>query len=311
MAGAGDLYSADIPGQSAHTAIAYYVAATDGVALASTAPENAPTTYFDLVITETFYSTEAEDPGDPAWTLGIPGDTATSGDWVRAEPVGTTYEGAPMQTDNDNTPDPGVACYVTENGAVGGAAGDADVDNGCTTLLSPVFQLSTAERAFVTYWRWYSQDGFATNDDWVVEATNDGGVTWVEVERFSDNRNSWNHVAVELGLLGGGFELTDQVQFRFLACDLGDGGLIEAAIDDFDLLYFSGNVSSVENPVMPGSKAVLLRQNTPNPFNPATTITFALPSEAEVDLAVFGVDGRRVATLANETMVAGDDLART
>jgi hypothetical protein len=306
MSGAGDLYSADIPGQPAHTAVAYYVAATDGGSLASTAPENAPSAHFEMVITETFYATEAEDPGDPAWTIGLPTDNASSGHWVRAEPVGTTYNGAPMQTDEDRTPDPGIACYVTENGAVGGEPGLTDVDDGCTTLLSPVFQLGAAERAFVTYWRWYSQDGFDTDDDWVVEVTNDGGTTWVDVERFGDNRNSWNHVAVELGPLGGGFVLTDQVQFRFLACDLGDGGLIEAAIDDFDLLYFIGDVSAVENPVMSAPKAVLLHQNQPNPFNPATNITFALPRDADVDLAVFGVDGRRVATLASEVMAAGE-----
>jgi len=305
MAGAGNLYSADIPGQPAHTAIAYYIQATDGVALTSTAPENAPSEFFDLVITESFYATEAEDPGDPAWTLGVDGDAATTGHWLRAEPVGTTYNGAIVQTDDDHTSDPGVACYVTANGSVGGAAGEADVDDGCTTLLSPVFQLSTASRAFVTYWRWFGQDGISVDDDWVVEATNNGGASWVELERISDNHNSWNHVAVELGSLGGGFELTDRVQLRFLACDLGDGGLVEAAIDDFELLFFIGGVSSVED-LTPAPRVVQLRQNKPNPFNPATTITFALPRDAEVDLAVFGVDGRRVATLASEVMAAGE-----
>ena len=305
MAGVSDLYSANIPGQPAHTSISYYVQATDGVALTSTAPENAPSASFELVITESFYATEAEDPGDPAWTLGIAGDTASSGHWLRAEPVGTIYDGAPMQTDDDHTPAPGVACYVTANGAVGGEPGDADVDDGCTTLLSPVFDLSTATRAFVTYWRWFGQDGFTVDDDWVVEASNNGGATWVELERIPGNHNAWNHVAVELGLLGGGFELNDQVQLHFLACDLGGGGLVEAAIDDFDLLIFMGDITPVED-VTPAPQAVLLRQNQPNPFNPATTITFALPRDAEVDLAVYAVDGRRVATLASDLMLAGE-----
>jgi len=305
MSDAGDLYSASIPGQPAHTPIAYYIQAVDGLALTSTAPENAPAAFFELVITESLYATEAEDPGDPAWTLGIASDTASSGHWLRAEPVGTTFEGAPMQTDDDRTPDPGVACYVTANGTVGGDPGDHDVDDGCTTLLSPVFDLSSVSRAFVTYWRWFGQDGFTVDDDWVVEASNNGGATWVELERISNNHNAWNHVAVELGSLDGGFELTDQVQLRFLACDLNGGGLVEAAIDDFNLLIFMGNISSVED-VTPGPRVVLLRQNQPNPFNPATTITFALPRDAEVDLAVFGVDGRRVATLASDLMVAGE-----
>jgi subtilisin family serine protease len=304
MSGAGDLYSAGIPGQPAHTSIAYYIQAADGVDLTSTAPEDAPASFFELVITESLYATEAEDPGDPAWTLGIAGDTASSGYWLRAEPVGTTYHEAPMQTDDDHTPDPGVACYVTANGPVGGAPGDHDVDDGCTTLLSPVFNLSTAPRAFVTYWRWFGQDGFTADDDWVVEATNNG-TTWVELERISNNHNAWNRVGVELGSLGGDFELTDRVQLRFLACDLGGGGLVEAAIDDFELGIFMDEISSVDD-VTVGPRVVLLRQNQPNPFNPATTITFSLPRDAEVDLAVFGVDGRRVATLAGDLMSAGE-----
>ena len=58
MTGVGDLYSADIPGQPAHTAIDYYVQATDGGSLESTAPATAPTDFYQVVITETFYATE-------------------------------------------------------------------------------------------------------------------------------------------------------------------------------------------------------------------------------------------------------------
>jgi hypothetical protein len=40
-----------------------------------------------------------------------------------------------------------------------------------------------------------------------------------------------------------------------------------------------------------------LEPNFPNPFNPTTTIRFSLPSREAVDLRVYGIDGRRVATL--------------
>ncbi|MBC8278177.1 MAG: T9SS type A sorting domain-containing protein [FCB group bacterium] len=41
-----------------------------------------------------------------------------------------------------------------------------------------------------------------------------------------------------------------------------------------------------------------LSKNYPNPFNPSTTLTYSLPSAAEVLLTVYDVSGRHVATLA-------------
>lgn len=49
-----------------------------------------------------------------------------------------------------------------------------------------------------------------------------------------------------------------------------------------------------------------LLQNAPNPFNPKTTIAFSLPEPNDVRLEIYDVAGRRVTTLVNERLLAGE-----
>jgi hypothetical protein len=52
-------------------------------------------------------------------------------------------------------------------------------------------------------------------------------------------------------------------------------------------------------------KTFSLSQNFPNPFNPSTTIPFALPKAAYVALKIFDVLGKEVATLVSQNLNAG------
>lgn len=54
-----------------------------------------------------------------------------------------------------------------------------------------------------------------------------------------------------------------------------------------------------------GAAALALDQNVPNPFNPATTISFTLPSAARATLAVFDAEGRLVRTLLDGALEGG------
>ena len=51
--------------------------------------------------------------------------------------------------------------------------------------------------------------------------------------------------------------------------------------------------------------AFALATNYPNPFNPATTIQYALPQPADVQLTVYNVVGQVVRTLVAEHQAAG------
>lgn len=63
-------------------------------------------------------------------------------------------------------------------------------------------------------------------------------------------------------------------------------------------------VSEVSEQVSSGS--VELYPNYPNPFNPATTISFSLPEERMVRLGVINIVGQQVALLIDETLRSGD-----
>ncbi|KAA0244355.1 MAG: T9SS C-terminal target domain-containing protein [Chlorobiota bacterium] len=65
---------------------------------------------------------------------------------------------------------------------------------------------------------------------------------------------------------------------------------------DFDgtFEYSSEIEATTETP-----KVFSLSQNYPNPFNPSTNITFSLPEQAEVTLAVYDITGREVAKVIN------------
>jgi hypothetical protein len=48
-----------------------------------------------------------------------------------------------------------------------------------------------------------------------------------------------------------------------------------------------------------------LEQNTPNPFNPTTMVSFSLPKAAHVNLTIYNVLGQQVKTLVDQDLPAG------
>jgi hypothetical protein len=228
------------------------------------------------------------------------GDNATAGIWARVNPRGTG--GGLIQPEDDHTPGSLLAkCYITANGPVGGGIGDADVDNGRTTLYSPVIDVSGLSNPIIQYYRWYVNDGNGTVDDaWKVQISSNGGTTWVTTDSTRVTTAAWKEVKVRVADY---VAPTSQLRMRFIADDSGSGSIVEAGVDDFRIW----NAVPEGTPVSGGSGSArfALLPNVPNPFNPRTEMRFDLAQEGRAKLSIYSLEGRLVRTLVNGTMSAG------
>jgi choice-of-anchor B domain-containing protein len=185
----------------------------------------------DVALDPALWVDEAET--DQGWTFGDPADTANLGQWVLGDPDGTG--GGSVQPEDDHTPSPGVQCFYTGISPPDVGIEWNDVDNGFTTLISPVLDLSTAGEAEISYYRWLSREANTQPGGSLrVDVSNDGGSSWSQIELIDFEANSWNP---SVGNVRALVPLTSQMRFRFVA-DSGPNsldGTTEAAVDDLEI----------------------------------------------------------------------------
>jgi len=220
----GGEWQANLPAGSCPSAVQYYVEALTTTGVAVRSPSNAPTSFFSATVAEA-QEVAFEDNVETVkgWQLGITGDTATTGRWVRGDPIGTS-----AQPENANSPS---NCFFTGQGTPGGALGENDVDNGRTTLVSPPFDLSGADAAVLRFAYWHSNDtGALPNEDPFLVQVSSNGTTWVQIASLNTNLKAWATLEYRLD---GVIALTNSVRVRFISLDEGAGGsLVESAVDD-------------------------------------------------------------------------------
>jgi hypothetical protein len=278
--------------------VRYYLTAQDTYAQTASNPRLAPVDLYTFVVGSTLTMFQNDMETAAGWVGTAVGDNALTGRWVRGEPVGTQVSGVQIQPEEDHTPNPGTVCWVTGNGQPGGQPGVADVDNGRTTLLTPVFDAgpSFTRHPLIEYYRWYSNNGGSApgSDFWVVDISNDGGATWTSVENTNATDNSWHRVVFRIEDY---LTPTTTMRLRFIASDEGDGSLVEAGVDDFRLLAFASPLTAVGE----APEATLdLAPASPNPFRLATTLRFTLPVRGTARLRIFDLNGRLVRSSAEE-----------
>ncbi|MBK7762706.1 MAG: T9SS type A sorting domain-containing protein [Bacteroidetes bacterium] len=203
------------------------------------------------------YNTVYAEPFDnitsttPNWTIGNAStDNATGGKWIVALPISSVTNGDTVQTGKDHSTGTG-KCAVTGNAASASSQpGNADVDGGRTSLLTPSFDLSAYNKPVISYWRWYTNSQSSNNpgkDLWRVSASYDNGATWTIIERTYKPDVRWRRSVFVADLTKG-----NSVMLMFTATDsaaTSSGGTwVEAAIDDIEILELgSGAAVGVQN----------------------------------------------------------------
>ena len=79
----------------------------------------------------------------------------------------------------------------------------------------------------------------------------------------------------------------------------------DSTIADIGAFYYHHTVGIEDQPGMELPKKFALFPNYPNPFNPETTLQFALPQACQVSLVIYDIQGREVARLVDGYLPAG------
>jgi hypothetical protein len=95
--------------------------------------------------------------------------------------------------------------------------------------------------------------------------------------------------------------LTVDLEYTITMSNIWD--MLGNAIEANSTVSFVSTFVGIHDGVLPTVYA--LDQNFPNPFNPTTTIRYALPEVADVRLQIFDITGRQVNVLVNSTQQAG------
>ncbi len=195
--------------------------------------------------------------------------TATSGQWVRDVPIGTSFAGNQINPGTDVSDDIGDMCYVTGNKS--GAPNTADLDGGTAILTSPNIDATVVNNPSVGYYRWFvcrNLSGLG-NDTMYVELSNGTETKRLETITPSDTDNgTWVNRVFRIA----DFMIpTSTMKLIFHASDLGTDHIVEAGVDKVELM---------ESPVIENISQTLnnlyILKVYPNPLTHQSQIYFDL-----------------------------------
>lgn len=219
----GDAFRALLPARGCGPALEYYIAAQSTAGGVVTTPRLAPEVLHRAYVGSIRALLADDFETDRGWK--VQSDSPVGGVWDRGDPVGKFLAFNPIQPEDDTSPN-GTLCFVT--GPQGGGSGQGDVDSGPTRLISPLFAEAGSD-PIVSYDRWFFTSTY--NDELVAEASVDGGATWVQLE----SNVAWHEWRRREFRIQDYVSVSGALRVRFVASDLPNNSVTEAAIDEFRL----------------------------------------------------------------------------
>jgi len=155
------------------------------------------------------------------------------GSWVREKPQGTVLASSFANPNTDVLEsDYGDICYVTGNGPT--ALEAADLENGTSSLSSPIMDLTGYENPHLSFYRWFYSSGTADDVDYMAIKIFNGIETVIvkiiDAEDAFQSRWKFEHIVLNEVLT-----VTNTMQFIVEARAYTADVLVEAGIDLFQV----------------------------------------------------------------------------
>ena len=213
-------YTATLPASSCFDQVSFYVS-TGTSGGTATSPNTAPADAYEALVFTDLNARLVDDfETDQGWIVT---DSAglVEGSWERGEPLGNDRGDPPADSDGSGQ------CYLTMNDPLDT---NSDVDDGSTTLTSPVFDMSEGGTITYDYWLNDIPSGeIGVEDGLAVEvATNVSGTNWVQLRNYTVTQPVWRTDTIQVGTE---VPATSTVRIRFIATEVDPGDVLEAGID--------------------------------------------------------------------------------
>jgi len=218
VAEGNEVFAANLPAALCAEQLAFYFSASGQAGGTAKLPATAPTAVFSVPVGDVLTTFADDFESDLGWTVG---GAAADGYWERGIPANGNRGDPPFDADGSGR------CYLTDN-----LAGNSDVDDGMTTLTSPMLDVSAGGEITYAYWLGDIASGALGTEDYLsVEiATDSAGTNWQEVRRYTSALATWRTDAIAIPAEA---PASATLRVRFTAADLPPGDVVEAGIDAF------------------------------------------------------------------------------